>query len=278
MESKVDTHLGKRVEYKDQYDKSLLVPINRAERRTEYKHKMIGEDIWTAFEVSFLNLLGQPEYYVLRISNPADSINIFESKSFKLYLNSFNNTKFKNLEGVKSIIQRDLSELAGGTVKVTSIKKFRDNIKSFDKYKDLLKLCSKVKVDEYTYNPKLLKTFGFETETKFYTDLLRTNCEITNQPDWGRLIISYEPNKSFLDLESFFKYIISYRKRQEFHEPTCERIYQDLTNLLEPKELIVICQYTRRGGIDINPVRSSSQIYLTRNIGDLQNLPKILQQ
>lgn len=276
MENKTGTYLGRKVEYKGQYDKSLLVPINRAERRTKYIHLMIGEDIWTAFEVSFLNLLGQPEYHVLRISNPADSVNIFESKSFKLYLNSFNNTRFKNIEEVKEIIRRDLSELAGGQVSVTSVKGFESS--NFVGFKDLAELCSKVKVDEYNYNPKLLKAVGFKTETSLYTDLLRTNCEITNQPDWGRLLVSYEPNERFLDLESFFKYIISYRNHQEFHEPTCERIYQELFTLLEPIHLAVVCQYTRRGGIDINPIRSSSLVYLERCFGNPQNLPKILQQ
>lgn len=247
-------------EYKSSYDKTLLVPIPREERRKGYT-KMYGTDIWTAFEFSTLLSTGLPIYKVLRIYNSCDSNNIFESKSLKLYLNSFNNTKFDSLEDALKLIETDLTELTGKFVKVEVVERFRDD---FHVVTPLLEEgFPETIIVDYTYNPSLLKTIPKELvpssqllQTSCHSNLLRSNCEITNQPDWANIYISYVPNEVYIDPESLLQYIVSYRNHQEFHEPTCERIYQDLLKALNPKELKVVCQYTRRGGIDINPVRS----------------------
>jgi len=134
-------------------------------------------------------------------------------------------------------------------------------------------------IKEYQYNPKLLKTKeskpGRVELVELYSDLLRSNCEITNQPDWGRVFVKYEPGEKEVTYESLLEYIVSIRTHQAFHEPTCEMIYNDLFELLKPKKLLVLCQYTRRGGIDINPVRFTHSDLLSL---DLINLPKLIQQ
>jgi 7-cyano-7-deazaguanine reductase len=270
------TKLGNsKVEYTNQYDKSQLEPIPRAPRRTTYTAPMIGGDVWTCFEVSFLTKTGLPWTGVLRIVNPASSTNIFESKSLKLYLNSFNNTVFNSVEDALKTIEIDLTELAGAPVSATQIKKFND----FNPVRCLEIEFPKTEVTEYEYNPKLLKVVKrkeqISTKISCYSDLLRSNCEITNQPDWGRVSIEYKVANKYIDPQSLLKYIVSFRNHQEFHEPTCERIYNDLYELLQPEELTVICQYTRRGGIDINPIRTTNPSKVNILI---ERLPKLLQQ
>lgn len=264
--------------YTDKYDPGQLEAFSRAPRREGTTAPMNGVDIWTAFEVSFLLNSGLPCFMVLRISNPADSENIFESKSLKLYLNSFNNSIFKSPNDVLKIIQSDLSEVAKGKVLVERVRSFKEE----EMYDWTVAIENEVnlnfRANEYEYNKGLLKTVPAEfiEVTEHYTDLLRSNCEITNQPDWGRVFVRYVPGKTLVTKESLLKYIVSLRTHQAFHEPTCELIYEDLFRLLEPKELLVICQYTRRGGIDINPCR-----YTSKNIlkgFNLMNLPKLIQQ
>lgn len=260
MSTKVENTLGKKVTYKDQYDSSILFPINREERRNGYV-KMYGKDVWTCFEVSYLLPSGLPQFCVLRITNPADSVNIFESKSLKLYLNSFNNTVFENEEVVLQTIKRDLDNLTGGNCTVEKVNSFPEAEEDVTFVENQI---GNITIDCYEYNPELLEIESNENDTIEYvykSNLLRSNCEITNQPDWGTITIRVR-SKKLLSKESFLKYIVSYRKHQEFHEPTCERIFQDLNNILEPEYLTVLCQYTRRGGIDINPFRSLTEEYL----------------
>jgi 7-cyano-7-deazaguanine reductase len=117
-------------------------------------------------------------------------------------------------------------------------------------------------------------------EENLFSNLLRSNCEITNQPDWASILIQYT-GYNVIDRESLLRYIVSYRKHQEFHEPTCERIYQDLFHVLQPKNLTVVCQYTRRGGIDINPIRTNDTAFYSNSKeieGLIQDLPKLIQQ
>ncbi len=272
--------LGKKVTYKDQYDPSILFPINREERRKNYT-KMYGADVWTCFEVSYLLQSGLPQFMVLRIVNPADSVNIFESKSLKLYLNSFNNTKFDSKEQVIATIKKDLDQLTGSNVTVVEMKEF---LQHEPKSTELLENQVTLSDQEFTYNydPDLLKVAKETEELKLYqftSNLLRSNCEITNQPDWARISIQYVGKKR-IDPESLLRYIVSYRKHQEFHEPTCERIYQDLYKLLEPELLYVQCNYTRRGGIDINPVRTNKDMTDTINYNEqlALTIEKTLQQ
>lgn len=260
--------LGKVVSYTDQYDKTQLEPIDRSERREGYKNEMKGVDIWTAFEVSFLLSNNRPVFKVLRITADAESPYIFESKSLKLYLNSFNNTKFESVNEALDTIKQDLTDISGLEVQVEVINKFSDKY-PFNEVFDLDTL-ELDKIDTFEYSPELLRVVNKPGEAVFTSNLLRSNCEITNQPDWGRIFIKYKGNLS-IDEKSLLKYIVSYRNHQEFHEPTCERIYEDLFNALKPEELTVICQYTRRGGIDINPIRSNIDV---SNL----TLPKLLQQ
>lgn len=274
------TKLGNtNTEYKSQYDKSLLEPIERELRRKDYIAPMNGVDVWTCFEVSFLLESGLPFFCVLRIYNPADSKNIFESKSIKLYLNSYNNTKFKDAFSAITQIKTDLQEFVeSDELDVALCGSFNNEYNS-----PSIKLegCyPNTTINDYNYNPDLLKTSIKEMELTdktltFHSDLLRSNCEITNQPDWGRVIVEYIPNEKVINTESLLQYIVSFRNHQEFHEPTCERIYNDLYKLLDAKELTVICQYTRRGGIDINPIRSTNK---ERALKLAKNLPKLLQQ
>jgi len=270
--------LGSTTSYTDKYDKTLLEGFPRSPRRKSLTAPMNGADIWTAFEVSFLKPNGLPCFLVLRISNPADSKNIFESKSLKLYLNSFNNTVIEDKETLIEIISRDLTGVAEGFVEVIEIKGFRDPSIYFGARK-LEEFVKDLVIKEYEYNPKLLKTKeakpGRVDIVELYSNLLRSNCEITNQPDWGRVFISYEPGEKEVTYESLLEYIVSIRTHQAFHEPTCEMIYNDLFELLKPKKLLVLCQYTRRGGIDINPIRFTHRELAPET---LIQLPKLIQQ
>lgn len=265
-----------RVDYKDQYDPSQLELIERAPRRAEYKVQMNGVDIWTAFEVSFLNKRGLPQYMVLRIANNAHSKYIFESKSLKLYLNSFNNTVFESKDQVIGIVSDDLSKVAGKLVYVEEYTGEKD-VDLYVEAMCLEALFPETIVEDYHYNKNLLRTedsVSNDIYTDIYSDLLRSNCEITNQPDWGRVFVEYKGPKK-LNPESFLKYLVSYRNHQEFHEPTCERIFNDLVELMPENEITVICQYTRRGGIDINPIRTTKD-YIDLNFAI--KLPKLIQQ
>ena len=266
------TKLGLRVDYSSQYDPSQIETFLRSSRRTEFKNPMYGGDIWTCFEVSFLKENGCPEFHVLRIMNPITSHSIFESKSLKLYLNSFNNTKFSDINEVIETIQVDLSEKVGDRVTVKRVDRFNE-IGDSSNY-DFL--CKEIETDIYTYSPELLQVSEGVGIDSFSSNLLRSNCEITNQPDWANISVFYSSDKYILNTSSFLKYIISFRNHQEFHEPTCERIYNDLYNILQPKKLTVICQYTRRGGIDINPIRTNQSDFNLENL--VLELPKQLQQ
>jgi 7-cyano-7-deazaguanine reductase len=275
MESKSNlTKLGEKVAYSQQYDPSQLEAVNREERRKLFKYPMYGVDIWTAYEFSFLLPSGKPQFYVLRISNPASSVNIFESKSLKLYLNSFNNTVFESLESAIIAIKKDLSKISGGEIEIFLIDEFRSEKQTLQNNSTCID-WEKIETNIYDYDKTLLRVEqgDKEVEQNLYSNLLRSNCEITGQPDWATIWIEYLSNKS-LDKGSLLKYIISYRNHREFHEPTCERIYQDLFEVLQPTELLVCCQYTRRGGIDINPMRANFKI----NSRYICELPKLLHQ
>jgi 7-cyano-7-deazaguanine reductase len=270
--------LGTSTTYTDKYDPSQLEGFPRETRREGKLAPMNGADIWTAFEVSFLLKSGLPCYLVLRIQNPADSSNIFESKSLKLYLNSFNNTVLGSKEELLNTIERDLTLVAGGRVLVQEVTEFSEN-RFYKNSRNLEEFLGELEVQEYDYNPNLLVTKPSRTErltpVELHSNLLRSNCEITNQPDWGRVYIKYVPGDVEVTYESLLRYLVSIRTHQAFHEPTVETIYNDLHTLLQPKKLLVLGQYTRRGGIDINPCRYTHKDLLPI---DLLCLPKLIQQ
>lgn len=254
------SQLGKATQYCNQYDASLLYPIPRQEKRAEIgiddnQLPFSGLDIWTAFEVSWLNQKGKPEVRLCEFAFVADSPNIIESKSFKLYLNSFNGTRFTSQDEVLSVMERDLSLASGESVAI-DMRRFEyeetlignlpgDNIDSLD-----------IEISDYHVNRNLLKAdkneIVFET---LNSHLLKSNCLVTSQPDWGSVVIRYQGPK--INQESLLKYIISFREHDEFHEQCVERIFMDITQQCQPEKLTVYARYVRRGGLDINPYRSN---------------------
>lgn len=262
-ESLKNSPLGSASDYVTEYDKSLLFPIPRAIKRTELAIEgapvFTGYDIWNAYEVSWLNTKGKPQVAIAEFYIAASSQNIIESKSFKLYLNSFNNTKFESWDAVLNILQNDISKAAQGDV-VVKLKKLNHYdgsvITSFNSecLDDLDIECT-----EYLTNSDLLKA-GAEENIRLavYSNLLKSNCLVTGQPDWGSVEITYV-GKEILK-ESLLQYIVSFRNHNEFHEQCVERIFMDIYNKFKPKELTVFARYTRRGGLDINPIRSLSPV------------------
>lgn len=253
-----DNPLGRDVPIKTTYDPSLLYGISRSEQRMRNGIKdpfFLGYDIWNAYEVSWLNKKGKPEVRIAKIIYSSDSEYMVESKSFKLYLFSFSMTKFKTEKDVINLIKNDLKKILG-----------TDSVRIFFypatvKYK-FTKINKKilldqlnVKVDKYEVDPRILKVKKSNNVLiERYSNLLKTNCPITSQPDWATIYINYRGNFR-LDDSSLLEYIISYREYRAFHESICERIFKDIYNAIDPRILVVKCFYTRRGGLDINPIR-----------------------
>lgn len=260
--------LGQRSIYIDNYDDTLLFPISRQPKREAIAIRQPlpfkGYDIWTAFELSWLNEKCKPVVAVADIIIPCDSPNIIESKSFKLYLNSFNNTRFSSPELVREIIQRDLSKVAGLAVEVLiySPQEFANSpIGQFEGfYLDELDIgCS-----EYKVNAELLQTSQvYVNNYSVYSHLLKSNCPVTGQPDWGSVLINYSGPQ--IDANRLLQYLVSFRNHNEFHEQCVERIFMDIRSRCQPEELTVYARYTRRGGLDINPIRSTNLIAPPRN-------------
>lgn len=254
------TILGKIVEYKDKYDPSALHAISRQIGRDEINVNsdnlpFTGVDIWNGYEVSWLSESGKPEVRIIEFTFDCQSPNLVESKSFKLYLNSFNNTKFKTDAEVKQLMEYDLSTISGSKVKVQIYN--LDNIEKFQIYKPYGKCLDDINIITDIYHPdkNLLQLEQVEAKEELYTNLLKSNCLVTGQPDWATLLISYEGQK--INHASLLKYVISFRNHNEFHEQCVERIFKDITEICAPKYLKVEARYTRRGGLDINPIRTN---------------------
>lgn len=262
-----DSPLGKVSSYADQYDASLLFPIARVGKREEIglkdKLPFMGADLWTAFELSWLNLRGKPQVALAHITVPCETRNIVESKSFKLYLNSFNNARFADAAAVQALIRQDLSEAVwrgsnqGGSVGVKIIlpEMFdREPVHELDGLSlDRLDI-------ECTHNqpaPELLKAATHEAPVTevLVSNLLKSNCLVTGQPDWASVQISYSGPQ--IDQEGLLQYLVSFRNHNEFHEQCVERIFTDIWRQCQPNKLSVYARYTRRGGLDINPFRTS---------------------
>ena len=254
--------LGQKTEYASQYDRTLLQPVPRALNRdglgiTQNQPFTIGADIWTAYEISWLNEKGLPQVAIADIYLDYQSQNLIESKSFKLYLNSFNQSKFADFNAVKQTMQRDLSECAQGDVKVRL-----NPVAVYDaqKINHLQGDCideQDIEISSYEFNANWLKDCVSDeiVEEKLVSHLLKSNCLITNQPDWGTLHIHYVGKK--IDQEKLLRYVVSFRQHNEFHEQCVERIFCDLMHYAKPEKLTVYARYTRRGGLDINPFRSN---------------------
>ncbi|MBI3284695.1 MAG: NADPH-dependent 7-cyano-7-deazaguanine reductase QueF [Burkholderiales bacterium] len=253
--------LGKPATYKAQYDASLLFPIARADKRAEIgitgALPFFGLDIWNAYEVSWLNLRGKPQVAIATVMAPADSPNIVESKSFKLYLNSFNQTRLASAEALLSLLQADLSAGFGATVQVSLCTPGQFGQLQLQEMDGVLLDRLDIAVDAYTPDPALLSAAHGQApvEETLVSHLLKSNCLVTGQPDWGSVQISYVGAP--IDQEGLLRYLIGFRDHNEFHEQCVERIFVDIMRHCKPQKLAVYARYTRRGGLDINPWRSN---------------------
>ena len=250
--------LGQETVYANQYDPALLYPIARdlnweAKGIKRSALPFRGLDIWNAYEVSWLDQGGKPVVRVAEFRIPASSPNIIESKSFKLYLNSYNLTRFDNEAQVKERMKQDLSAAAGAPVEVilTSLNAPAQISQLKGRCLDDLPL----QVEHYSPAPELLKAGGPVVEETLVSHLLKSNCPVTGQPDWASVQIRYKGAQ--IDPKGLLAYLISYREHGDFHEQCVENIFMDIWQRCRPQKLSVYARYVRRGGLDINPYRSS---------------------
>ena len=257
-----DLSLGKQVDYEFEYNPGLLqgVPRSLSRDTLDLANSSLpfdGIDTWTGYELSWLNLKGKPNVAILECHVPITSENLIESKSFKLYLNSFNQTKFASAEDVRQVLQADLSACAGETVEVKLILPEQFTSLQFKEFEGTLLDNLDVEIEQYSPNTQFLAVAksGAEVKETLISHLLKSNCLITSQPDWASIQIRYEGKA--IEHEGLLKYLISFRQHNEFHEQCVERIYNDIMQHCQPDKLTVCARYTRRGGLDINPFRSN---------------------
>jgi len=261
--------LGKTTQYCSEYNADLLQGVPRSLNRDDLAINQnnlpfVGEDVWYGYELSWLNEKGKPVVAVAEFRFPCTSENIVESKSFKLYLNSFNQTRFTSVRDVEKTLVEDLSKIAmsQATVSLFGV----DHCPALDIIKNKEEcICidgEDISIDNYQYNAQLLadaqnkQERDVPVEEHLVSHLLKSNCLITNQPDWATIYIHYRGKA--INHAVLLKYLISFRQHNEFHEQCVERIYCDLQQLCQLETLTVFARYTRRGGLDINPFRSSS--------------------
>jgi 7-cyano-7-deazaguanine reductase len=260
-----DSPLGKSSEYIATYTPSLLFPIPRAAKWAELGLSAEtlpyqGVDFWNCFELSWLLPSGKPVVAMGEFAIPADSPNIIESKSFKLYLNSLNQSVFTSADELVTVLVQDLSAAAGKPVGV--------RVRSLAEVTaDGMQAAPGICIDELDVaissyaqpQPELLRCDTDRVvEESLHSHLLKSNCPVTGQPDWGTLVVEYRGLA--LDHASLLAYLVSFRQHADFHEQCVERIFLDLQRLLKPEHLTVYARYVRRGGLDINPYRSSGPI------------------
>ena len=265
-----DTHqalsgltLGKPTEYHDQYQPSLLQAVPRSMNREPlglYPDSLPfhGADIWTLYELSWLNAKGLPQVAIGEVSLDAHSVNLIESKSFKLYLNSFNQTRFGDWGEVRATLERDLSACAQGEVSVALFRLREIEGQPIGHFSGHCIDEQDIEIDSYTFSTDYLQqaTQPEVVEEKLVSHLLKSNCLITNQPDWGSVQISYSGPR--IQREALLRYLVSFRHHNEFHEQCVERIFNDILRFCQPESLSVYARYTRRGGLDINPWRTNT--------------------
>ena len=252
--------LGKAVAYAEHYDPALLFPIPRQGKRAEIgiaegALPFVGEDIWNAYELSWLDPRGKPVVALAHFIVPATSPNLIESKSLKLYLNSFNQTRLAGVDELVATLTRDLSAAAGAPVLVHVAPLSTRPQRPMGYPKGILLDGLEIDVDLYTPEPALLSADTSRapvTET-LYSHLLKSNCLVTGQPDWAMIVLRYKGAP--IDREGLLRYIISFRQHNEFHEQCVERVFVDILRQCQPSALSVFARYTRRGGLDINPYR-----------------------
>ena len=261
--------LGKPAAYTEQYDASLLFPIPRAGAREQIgigaQLPFFGTDIWNAYELSWINARGKPQIAIATFLIPADSPNIIESKSFKLYLGSFAQTTFESAEVVRDTIRRDVTAASGAPVSVRLEQPGAFGKIAFEEFDGLS--LDRLDLDTEIYHPEptLLKAAFDEApvEETLISNLLKSNCPVTGQPDWGSVQIHYVGPQ--IDQAGLLRYIISYRNHTAFHEQCAERIFMDILRECKPDRLAVYARYTRRGGLDINPFRTNFNMPMPDN-------------
>jgi len=276
MPTPEESQLGKPACYADHYDPTLLFPLSRAPKREEIglagTLPFFGADLWTAFELSWLNPRGKPQVAIAHLTVPCETPNIIESKSFKLYLGSFNNTVFASADEVRERMRSDLGEaLWRGAPAPASIGVRLVLPDLFDREPvhelDGLSLDRlDIECTHYLPAPELLKaTFGEQpVEEVLTSNLLKSNCLVTGQPDWGSIQIRY--TGAPIEQGGLLRYLVSFRNHNEFHEQCVERIFMDVLRRCKPTRLAVYARYTRRGGLDINPFRTSHPIAIPTNV------------
>lgn len=254
--------LGKPASYQAEYAPDLLFPIARQGKRDELglgsgTLPFFGFDIWNAYELSWLNLRGKPQVAIATITVPADSPNIIESKSFKLYLNSFNQTRLAGTDALLQMLRTDLSAGFGAPVQLALTMPESFGTLKFGELEGLLLDRLDIEVSDYTPDPALLKTVPdtAPVQQTLVSHLLKSNCLVTGQPDWASVQIRY--CGAPIDEEGLLRYLIGFRSHNEFHEQCVERIFIDILRHCKPQKLAVYARYTRRGGLDINPWRSN---------------------
>ncbi|KAF7600501.1 MAG: NADPH-dependent 7-cyano-7-deazaguanine reductase QueF [Candidatus Dactylopiibacterium carminicum] len=268
-----DSPLGKSSAYRSDYAPELLFPIPRRGKREEIgvdeaALPFVGEDLWNAYELSWLDPRGKPVVALGEFRVPASSPCLIESKSLKLYLNSFNQTRLAGLGEAQALIARDLSQAAGSEVQVC--------LQSLDAERVFVKpvgVCldaQEIEIDRYQPEPELLRADPARVVQNelLYSHLLKSNCLVTGQPDWGAVFVRY--SGLAIDREALLRYIVSFREHNEFHEQCVERIFCDLMRQCRPATLMVWARYTRRGGLDINPCRVTPGMSLAENLGEVR--------
>lgn len=254
-----ESPLGQTTVYVENYTPDLLFPVSRelARGKTGIREPLAfkGVDVWNAFELSWLNDNGKPEIALAELIFPCTSSHLVESKSLKLYFNSFNQTKFTSFEAVAKVMENDLSKAVNEKVTVKLYPHdYFDNLK-LTKFSGLCLDNQDITADIYHVEPNFLKTSSEKVEETLYTNLFKSNCLATGQPDWGSVWINYCGNQ--IEREGLLKYFISFRRHSGFAEHCTEQIFYDLMRKCAPEKLSVNIRYTRRGGLDINPFRSN---------------------
>ena len=252
--------LGRPAAYRDTYAPELLFPIERQLKRDELGLKpgalpFVGEDLWNAYELSWLDLRGKPVVALAQFRVPASSPRLIESKSLKLYLNALNQQRCADVSAVQAMIECDLAAAAGApvAVRIAPLAQRPQRSSSYPQGFCLDRL--ELDIDTYEPAPAVLHAQGDEVSETLYSHLLKSNCLVTGQPDWGMLVVRY--TGPAISREALLRYVVSFRAHNEFHEQCVERVFCDILARCRPRELAVWARYTRRGGLDINPFRAS---------------------
>ncbi|OAT34535.1 NADPH-dependent 7-cyano-7-deazaguanine reductase QueF [Proteus myxofaciens] len=256
--------LGKKTEYHSEYDATLLQGVPRLLNRqtlalTNENLPFHGGDIWTMYELSWLNSKGLPQVAIGYIELDATTENLIESKSFKLYLNSFNQTRFESWEQVEKTLLNDLTACAKGKVNLSLYPLSHFTSQPIVDFEGECIDEQDINIDNYQFDAQWLNesTTDTQVEETLVSHLLKSNCLITHQPDWGSVMIKYKGKK--INREKLLRYLVSFRQHNEFHEQCIERIFHDIMQFCSPETLTVYARYTRRGGLDINPWRSNCE-------------------